>query len=81
MRKCAVPAAAQAMTHRNVVNAHCSPRERWAITCARSGGAADTRTRAANRERELNVWRYLPNRAGSVSVTARSASGEWCSVP
>lgn len=60
------------------VDIYANPRERWTVTFSQNGRHMARISRAANREGELNVSRYLPLRSGVVQVSARSASGERC---
>ena len=60
------------------VEIYASPRERWTITIGTPGRVTHTLTRNANREGELNAWRYMPASAQAIEVRATSASGETC---
>lgn len=62
------------------IEIYASPRERWTVTITQAGRVVHTRSRSANREGELNMSRYLPPRQATITVTARSASGEQCSA-
>lgn len=62
------------------VEIYASPRERWTITISQAGRVVHTRTRSANREGELNMSRYLPPRQATITVMARSATGERCTA-
>lgn len=55
-----------------------APRERWTVTIAQGGRTLHTVVKTANREGELDAWRYVPARSGAIEVSARSASGETC---
>jgi len=55
-----------------------APRERWTVTIAQGGRTLHTVAKTANREGELDAWRYVPARSGAIEVSARSASGETC---
>jgi hypothetical protein len=56
--------------------------EAWVIKVRQNGSLVHTIKRTADRDGELDVWRYLPNTSGidRVNVKARSASGERCVV-
>lgn len=58
------------------------PSAQWSVTIAQAGGRSVTLQRTADYDGELDLWRYLPDRRGAdqVSVTARSRSGERCSL-
>lgn len=58
------------------------PRQRWVVRFVQNGDLAHKITRAADGDGELDVWRYLPNRAGEdrVRVKVRSAQGETCVI-
>lgn len=60
------------------VEVYGSSRESWTVTWSTNGRTVHTVTRSANREGELNVWRYMPTRSKAIVVTARSADGESC---
>lgn len=62
------------------VEIYTEPRERWTVTFSQSGTIAHQVKRNANREGELNVWRYLPARNAVVEVNAKSQTGESCAV-
>ena len=57
---------------------YATPRERWTITIGTPGRVTHTITRTANREGELNVWRYMPASSKTIEVRATSAAGESC---
>ena len=60
------------------VEIYAKPRERWTVTFGTPGRVTHTVTRSANREGELNAWRYLPTRIKTIEVRATSATGETC---
>ncbi len=62
------------------VEIYAGPRERWTITVSQNGRVAHTVNKTTNREGELDFWRYLPGRSGTVDVRATSPSGETCSA-
>lgn len=62
------------------VEIYTEPRERWTLTFTQSGKIAHQVKRSANREGELNVWRYLPIRNTVIEVNATSQSGETCAA-
>ena len=57
-------------------------RESWVVRIVQNGDLAHRISRSADSDGELDVWRYLPNRAGEdrVRLAARSADGERCVV-
>ena len=60
------------------VEIYANPRERWTISFGTPGRVTHTVTRTANREGEVNAWRYMPLRAKTIEVRATSAGGETC---
>lgn len=60
------------------IEIYATPRERWTITIGTPGRVTHTITRTANREGELNVWRYMPASSKTFEVRATSATGERC---
>lgn len=60
------------------IEIYAAPRERWTITIGTPGRVTHTLTRNANREGELNAWRYMPASTKTIEVRATSARGETC---
>ena len=60
------------------VEIYAAPRERWTITIGTPGRVTHTLTRSANREGEVNAWRYMPASTKTIEVRATSATGETC---
>lgn len=60
------------------VEIYAAPRERWTITFGTPGHVVHTVSRSANREGEVNVWRYMSTRTKTIEVRATSAGGEMC---
>ena len=60
------------------VEVYATPRERWTITIGTPGRVVHTFTKSANREGELNGWRYMPVTTQTIEVRATSAGGEKC---
>ena len=60
------------------VEIYAAPRERWTITFGTKGRVVHTVSRSANREGEVNVWRYMSTRTKTIEVRATSAGGEMC---
>ena len=60
------------------VEVYATPRERWTITIGTPGRVIHTLTRSADREGEVNAWRYMSTRHKTIEVRATSAAGETC---
>lgn len=56
------------------------PRERWNMTIGTPARVTHTLSRVANREGEVNAWRYMPASTKSIEVRATSQNGENCRV-
>jgi hypothetical protein len=62
------------------VEIYAGARERWTVKISQNGRVVHTVTKTTNREGELDFWRYLPGRSGTVDVRATSSTGETCSA-
>lgn len=60
------------------IEIYATPRERWTVTIGTAGRVVHTLTKTANREGELDAWRYMPVATGAIEVRATSARGETC---
>lgn len=60
------------------IEIYAKPHERWTITIGTPGRVVHTLTRSANREGEVNAWRYMPASSKTIEVRATSATGETC---
>ena len=58
------------------VEIYATPGELWMVTIGTPGRVVHTFTKAANREGELNGWRYMPRNTSTIEVRATSTRGE-----